>query len=38
MVRSIELFSGAGGLALDLHQAGFSPRLCLNGIKTPVKL
>jgi len=25
MVRSIELFSGAGGLALGLHQAGFSP-------------
>lgn len=25
MVRSIELFSGTGGLALGLHQAGFSP-------------
>jgi len=25
MIRSIELFSGAGGLALGLHQAGFSP-------------
>ena len=25
MVRSIELFCGAGGLALGLHQAGFSP-------------
>jgi len=25
MMRSIELFSGVGGLALGLHQAGFSP-------------
>ena len=25
MLRSVELFSGAGGLALGLHQAGFSP-------------
>lgn len=25
MVRSLELFSGAGGLALGLHKAGFSP-------------
>ena len=25
MVRSIELFSGTGGLALGLHRAGFSP-------------
>lgn len=25
MVHSIELFSGAGGLALGLHQAGFKP-------------
>ena len=29
MVRSIELFSGAGGLALGLHQAGFSPAALL---------
>ena len=29
MVRSIELFSGAGGLALGLHQAGFSPTALL---------
>ena len=29
MVRSIELFSGAGGLALGLHQAGFSPSALL---------
>jgi DNA (cytosine-5)-methyltransferase 1 len=26
MIRSIELFSGAGGLALGLHQVGFSPK------------
>lgn len=25
MIRSIELFSGAGGLALGLHKAGFEP-------------
>ena len=25
MIRSIELFSGAGGLALGLHKAGFTP-------------
>lgn len=25
MIHSIELFSGAGGLALGLHQAGFTP-------------
>jgi len=29
VVRSIELFSGAGGLALGLHQAGFSPAALL---------
>jgi len=29
MVRSIELFSGAGGLALGLHNAGFSPAALL---------
>jgi len=29
MIRSIELFSGAGGLALGLHQAGFSPTALL---------
>jgi len=26
MINSIELFSGTGGLALGLHQAGFKPR------------
>jgi len=26
MVRSIELFSGTGGFALGLHQAGFNPK------------
>lgn len=29
MLRSIELFSGTGGLALGLHQAGFSPAALL---------
>ena len=29
MIRSIELFSGAGGLALGLHQAGFQPAALL---------
>jgi DNA (cytosine-5)-methyltransferase 1 len=29
MIRSIELFSGAGGLALGLHKAGFSPTALL---------
>ncbi|MCL1964977.1 MAG: DNA cytosine methyltransferase, partial [Firmicutes bacterium] len=29
MVRSLELFGGAGGLALGLHQAGFSPSALL---------
>jgi DNA (cytosine-5)-methyltransferase 1 len=29
MVRSLELFSGAGGLALGLHQAGFFPAALL---------
>lgn len=30
MVRSIELFSGTGGLALGLHQAGFSQEALLD--------
>jgi DNA (cytosine-5)-methyltransferase 1 len=29
MIRSIELFSGAGGLALGLHQVGFEPTALL---------
>jgi DNA (cytosine-5)-methyltransferase 1 len=29
MIRSIELFSGTGGLALGLHQAGFEPAALL---------
>ena len=29
VVRSLELFSGAGGLALGLHRAGFSPAALL---------
>jgi DNA (cytosine-5)-methyltransferase 1 len=29
MARSIELFSGTGGLALGLHQAGFNPAVLL---------
>lgn len=29
MIRSIELFSGVGGLALGLHQAGFTPAALL---------
>ncbi len=29
MINSIELFSGAGGLALGLHQAGFKPAALL---------
>ena len=29
MLRSVELFCGTGGLALGLHQAGFSPAALL---------
>ena len=29
MIRSLEMFSGAGGLALGLHQAGFNPAALL---------
>jgi len=29
VIRSLEMFSGAGGLALGLHQAGFKPAALL---------